>query len=198
VNQTAPFSKSQVFVGRRRELAALTAGLDDALAGRGALFLVSGEPGIGKSRIADELATRARAREARVLWGRCWEAGGAPAYWPWVQSLRSYIRDLDEKELRSQLGRGAAELSQLVPEVREVVSVPSVPASADPETARFRLFEAVAEFLRSGGEMRPLVLILDDLHAADTPSLLLLQFLAADLDDGRILVVGAYRDVDPR
>ena len=197
VNQTAPFSKSQVFVGREHELAALTAGLDDALAGRGALFLVSGEPGIGKSRLADELATRARAREARVLWGRCWEAGGAPAYWPWVQSLRSYIRDLDEAELRSQLGRGAAELSQLVPEVREVVSVPSVPASADPEAARFRLFEAVAEFLRSGGEMRPLVLILDDLHAADTPSLLLLQFLAADLDGGRILVVGAYRDVDP-
>ncbi|MGE5435562.1 MAG: AAA family ATPase, partial [Candidatus Doudnabacteria bacterium] len=135
MNQTAPFSKSQVFVGREHELAALTAGLDDALAGRGALFLVSGEPGIGKSRLADELATRARAREARVLWGRCWEAGGAPAYWPWVQSLRSYIRDLDEAELRSQLGRGAAELSQLVPEVRELVSVPSVSTSADPETA---------------------------------------------------------------
>ena len=197
MNQTAPLSKSQVFVGRERELAALTAGLDGALAGRGALFLVSGEPGIGKSRLADELATRARARGAHVLWGRCWEAGGAPAYWPWVQSLRSYIRDLDEEELPSLLVRGAAELSQLVPEVREVVSVSSVPASADPETARFRLFEAVAGFLRSGGEMWPLVLVLDDLHAADTPSLLLLQFLAADLADARILVVGAYRDVDP-
>jgi hypothetical protein len=197
VNQVAPLSKSPLFVGRKRELAALTAGLDDALAGRGALFLVSGEPGIGKSRLTDELAARARALEARVLWGRCWEAGGAPAYWPWVQSLRSYVRDLDAEALRSQLGRGAAHLAQLVPEAGDFSSEPSRTVGVDPETARFRLFEAVAEFLRNGGEARPLVLVLDDLHSADTPSLLLLQFLAAELADARLLVVGAYRDVDP-
>jgi tetratricopeptide (TPR) repeat protein len=197
VNQTAPLSKSQVFVGRERELAALTAGLDDALTGRGALFLVSGEPGIGKSRLTDELAARSRAREARVLWGRCWEAGGAPAYWPWVQSLRSYVRDLDAEALRSQIGRGAPHLAQLVPEAGDLSGAPSGSVGVDPETARFQLFEAVADFLRNGGEDRPLVLILDDLHAADTPSLLLLQFLAAEMADMRILVVGAYRDVDP-
>jgi tetratricopeptide (TPR) repeat protein len=197
VNHVASLSKSPLFVGRERELAALTAGLDDALAGRGALFLVSGEPGIGKSRLTDELAARARAREARVLTGRCWEAGGAPAYWPWVQSLRSYVRDLDAEALRSQLGRGAADLAQLLPEAVDVSSEASRSAGVDPETARFRLFEAVAEFLRNGGEARPLVLVLDDLHAADTPSLLLLQFMAAELADARILVVGAYRDVDP-
>jgi tetratricopeptide (TPR) repeat protein len=195
VNQVAPLSKSPHFVGRERELAALTAGLDDALAGWGALFLVSGEPGIGKSRLTDELAARARAREARVLWGRCWEAGGAPAYWPWVQSLRSYVRDLDAEALRSQLGRGAADLAQLLPEAVDVTSEASRSVEVDPETARFRLFEAVAGFLRNGA--RPLVLVLDDLHAADTPSLLLLQFVAAELADARILVVGAYRDVDP-
>jgi len=197
VSQFVSASKSTLFVGRDRELTLLTAGLDDALAGRGRLFLVSGEPGIGKSRLADELATRAREREARVLWGRCWEAGGAPAYWPWVQSLRSYIRDLGADTLRSQLGRGAAIFAQLVPDVGEVVSVSSRSAGADPETARFQLFESVVAFLRSGGENRPLVLVLDDLHAADTPSLLLLQFLAAELTDARILVLGTYRDVDP-
>jgi eukaryotic-like serine/threonine-protein kinase len=196
VNHVASLSKSPLFVGRERELAALTAGLDDALAGRGALFLVSGEPGIGKSRLADELAARARAREALVLSGRCWEAGGAPAYWPWVQSLRSYVRDLDAEALRSQLGRGAADLAQLLPEAGDVSSEASRSVEVDPETARFRLFEAVAEFLRNGA--RPLVLVLDDLHAADTPSLLLLQFMAAELADARILVVGAYRDVDPK
>jgi tetratricopeptide (TPR) repeat protein len=196
VNQLVSASKSAVFVGRDRELTLLTAGLDDALTGRGRLFLVSGEPGIGKSRLADELATRARERGARVLWGRCWEAGGAPAYWPWVQSLRSYIRDLDSETLRSQLGRRAAAFAQLVPDVGDV-SVPSRSVAADPETARFELFEAVVTFLRKGGDDRPLVLVLDDLHAADTPSLLLLQFLAAELTDARILVVGAYRDVDP-
>ncbi len=197
VNQVAPLSKSPLFVGRERELTALTAGLDDALAGRGALFLVSGEPGIGKSRLTDELATRARARGARVLSGRCWEAGGAPAYWPWVQSLRSYVRDLDAEALRTQLGRGAADLAQLLPEAGDISSEPSRSVEVDPETARFQLFEAVAEFLRNGGEARPLVLVLDDLHAADTPSLLLLQFLATELADARLLVVGAYRDVDP-
>jgi tetratricopeptide (TPR) repeat protein len=197
VNQVAPQSRSAVFVGRERELVALTVGLDDALEGRGGLFLISGEPGIGKSRLADELGARARGREMRVLWGRCWEAGGAPAYWPWVQSLRSYIRDLEAETLRPQLGRGASELAQLVPEIGDLVSNPSRSIAVDPETARFRLFEAIAEFLRNAGEAQPLVLVLDDLHAADEPSLLLLQFLAAELSDARLMLVGAYRDVDP-
>jgi DNA-binding SARP family transcriptional activator len=82
-------SSRGAFVGREAELEELHAGLEDALAGRGRLFLVVGEPGIGKSRLAEELMRRARARGARVLVGRCWEAGGAPAYWPWVQSLRA-------------------------------------------------------------------------------------------------------------
>ena len=84
-----------VFVGRETELDQLTSGLEDVLAGRGRLFLLVGEPGIGKSRLAEEMAARASAAGARVLWGRCWEAGGAPAYWPWVQSLRAYVRDAE-------------------------------------------------------------------------------------------------------
>src|SRR5207248_877807 len=80
-----------VFVGRERELAGLPRRLKGALDGHGTLCLVAGEPGIGKSRLADELGKRARERGAHVLWGRCWEAGGAPAYWPWVQSLRTYV-----------------------------------------------------------------------------------------------------------
>ena len=99
------------FVGREAELAELLAGLEDALAGRGRLFLLVGEPGIGKSRLADELIRRAQGRGVRVLVGRCWEAGGAPAYWPWVQSLRGYIRDAERELLRTQLGAGAAELA---------------------------------------------------------------------------------------
>ena len=78
------------FVGRARELAALDDALSDALGGRGRVLLIGGEPGIGKSRLIEELAARARGREAQVLVGRCWEAGGAPAYWPWVQALRGY------------------------------------------------------------------------------------------------------------
>src|SRR6266849_950388 len=88
------------FVGRETELAELVAGLEDALAGAGRLLLVVGEPGIGKSRLGDELIAHARARGARVLVGRCWEAGGAPAYWPWMQALRSYLRECDPVQLR--------------------------------------------------------------------------------------------------
>ena len=89
----APHPAAGVFVGRTGELSELLAGLDDAFSRRGRLYLLDGEPGIGKSRLAEELAERARRRGGRVLFGRCWEGGGAPAYWPWTQALRAYVRD---------------------------------------------------------------------------------------------------------
>ena len=164
------------FVGRERELFALTEALDDAVAGRGRVVLVAGEPGIGKSRLTDELLGRARSRGAVVLVGRCWEAGGAPAYWPWVQALREQAGATDAQTLR-----------EVLPELQAL----------DAEGARFRLFEAVSTFLRRAAQERPLVLVLDDLHAADEPSLLLLRFIARQIGAARLLVVGAYRDVDP-
>jgi DNA-binding SARP family transcriptional activator len=189
--------RGRAFVGRGSELAELVAGLDDAFASRGRLFLVEGEPGIGKSRLAEELAEDAHARGAAVLVGRCWEAGGAPAYWPWTQSLRAYVRETDAAALGAELGAGASELVQIVPDLRQRFPDLPPPSPLDPEGARFRLFEATAEFLRNAGESRPIVLVLDDLHAADAPSLLLLRFLARELASTRLLVLGAYRNVDP-
>lgn len=185
-----------VFVGRRRELDELLSGLRDALAGQGRLFLIGGHPGIGKSRLADELAASNRSHGARVVWGRCWEAGGAPAYWPWVQAMRGYLRDVDPEILRAQLGPGAPFVAQLIPEIRERVRDLPEPPSLDPETARFRLFDATATFLTRAASGQPLIVILDDLHASDTPSLLLLQFVADAVQDARILTVGAYRDTE--
>jgi DNA-binding SARP family transcriptional activator len=185
------------FVGRERELAELVAGLDDVFAGRGRLFLLAGEPGIGKSRLADELIDQARGRGARVLVGRCWEAGGAPAYWPWVQSLRAYVRGAEPDTLRAQLGAGGADLAHLLPELRERFPDLPEPPSLESEAARFRLFDAAAEFLRRASDGRPIVFVLDDLHAADAPSLLLLRFLARQLGLTRVLLLCAYRDVDP-
>ena len=186
-----------LFVGRRRELTVLTDSLADALAGRGRLVLLVGEPGIGKSRLAEVLIGEARERGARVLVGRCWEAGGAPAYWPWVQALRSYVREAEPDTLRSELGLGAADLAQMIPELRQRVPDLPEPSAIESEGARFRLFDATAEFLRNASRSRPIVLVLDDLHAADAPSLLLLQFLARELGSTRVLLLGAYRDVDP-
>ena len=191
------FSSVGAFVGRHAELAELLTGLGDTFAGRGRLFLLTGEPGIGKSRLADELVRAAHARGARVLAGRCWEAGGAPAYWPWVESLRAYVREAEPDRLRVELGRGAAELAQILPELRVILPELPEPTPQDPEEARFRLFDATAEFLRNASASQPIVVVLDDLHAADTPSLLLLQFIARGLGSTHLLVLGACRDIDP-
>jgi len=187
----------RTFVGREPELEELLAGLGGALAGRGRLCLIAGEPGIGKSRLIEELVSRARERGAQVLVGRCWEAGGAPAYWPWMQTLRACVQAREPEQLRDELGPGAPDLAQLVPDLRALF--PDLPEreAPDSESARFRLFDAVAAFLTAAARSRPLLLALDDMHAADEPSLLLLRFLAREIGQSRLFVVVAYRDVDP-
>jgi DNA-binding SARP family transcriptional activator len=185
------------FVGRAVELEVLKGALADAFAGNGRLVLIAGEPGIGKTRLIDELNEHATARGWVVSVGRCWEAGGAPVYWPWRQVLRACIEELGAETARSQLGSGAPDLAQLLPELRAPDHEPSEPAALEPDAARFRLFETVASFLTKTAVRRPLVLVLDDLHAADEPSLLLLRFVARALGRGRVLVIAAYRDLDP-
>jgi predicted ATPase/DNA-binding SARP family transcriptional activator len=182
------------FVGREPELELLEGGLEDALSGRGRLFLLVGEPGIGKSRLADEFASRAKQRGAEVLWGRCWEAGGASAYWPWVQSLRSYVRTRNSEALRSLVGGRAPELAQLLPELEDLYADLPAPRTLDPDSARFRLFDSVTGFVGNAAREQTLVLVLDDLHAADEPSLLLLRFLASELAEMPAVVVGTYRE----
>ncbi|MCH8281267.1 MAG: protein kinase [Chloroflexi bacterium] len=185
-----------VFVGRQREMGDLKAALEDALSGRGRLVMLVGEPGIGKTRIAQELATYAGLRKAQVLWGRCYEGEGAPPYWPWVQAIRSYVRDQDAELLRSEMGAGAADIAQIVSDVKEQLPGLETPPELEPEQARFRLFDSITAFLRSVGRRQPLVLVLDDLHWADRPSLLLLEFVARELSNARLLIIGTYRDVD--
>src|SRR6478752_4866199 len=106
-----------VFVGRDAELRVLQEVLERALAGAGQLVLVSGEPGIGKTRTTEHLTERARASGALVLWGNCYEWDGAPAYWPWAQALRAWFRTLDDDTLRATLGGQAALVAQIVPEL---------------------------------------------------------------------------------
>jgi len=188
-----------VFVGRQRELAELRAGLEDAVGGRGRFFLVVGEAGIGKTRLAEELAREAAERGGVALWGRCWEGEGAPPYWPWVQVIRALLQGVPAEELRPAVGAGAPYLVPLVPELGERFrDLPALSTSPRSEHARFYLFDAVATLLRSAAQRTPLVLVLDDLQWADAPSLLLLQFLAHELRDVRILLLGTYREVEVR
>jgi len=189
------------FVGRAGELAALIADLDAAVGGRGGVVLVAGEPGIGKTRLAEELAARAMGRGAVVLWGRCWEGAGAPAFWPWVQVVRGYVQVQAEDlaSLRHDLGAGAADIAQLVPAVHDRIPDLPAPPPLEPEAARFRLFDSLAGFLRTAAARRPLLLILDDLHWADASSLALLRFMSRELDGvegSGPLVVGSYRHTE--
>src|ERR1700709_2609591 len=107
---------AQGLVGRGRELAQLDAALSGAIAGRGGLVVVTGEPGIGKTALTRVFVERAAARGASWAWGTCWDGGGAPAYWPWVQVVRALARSEGVDTLRAQLGDGAPWLAGLLPE----------------------------------------------------------------------------------
>ena len=193
---TSRDSRTSDFIGRQKELVHLTAALDDALAGRGRLVMLAGEPGIGKTRLAQELATLASAKGAKVLWGWCYEREGAPPYWPWLQAIRGYVDETDPERLRQEMGPGASDISEILPELLTKLVVLEPPPALEPEQARFRLFDSIATFLKNAAQGNPLLLVLDDLHWADKPSLLLLEFLARQVGEFRILVVGCYRDVE--
>src|SRR4029453_18913119 len=111
--------------------------------------LLGGERGIGKTRLAEELAAQATAGGALVLWGRCWEGEGAPAFWPWVQVVRTYVQDGDPAVLRRVMGAGAADIAQGVPAFGAPLPELPAPPPVEPEAARFRLFDSLASFLRA-------------------------------------------------
>jgi hypothetical protein len=185
------------FVGRARQQAELQHALDALGGGTGALVFLSGEPGIGKTRLLDETAARAAAGGARVVWGRCWESAAAPAYFPFATALGALWRALPEDERRALATPETAPAGQLVPGLAALA--PAAPAeSGDPARARFVLFEAVAALLRLASQRAPIVLALDDLHDADRSSLALLGFLARDLRSMAVLIAGTFRDVEAR
>lgn len=163
-----------LLLGRDRELGQLVRSVEDALQANGNIRLLVGEPGIGKTRLADEVASLARARGFTVAWGRAWETGGAPPFHPWIEIL-------------GELGG---------PRLDETGPARGESASADPARERFARFECVLAFLRSYAS--PLLLVFDDLHAADLPSLELLHFVSRSLRARRIAIVGTLRDAEGR
>ena len=186
-----------VFVGREGELERLRTAADEAFAGRGQVVMLVGEPGIGKTRTAQELETYARMRGAQVLWGRAHESSGAPPYWPWVQIGNGYGAVNDLRMLAAEIGEASSELARLFPGLLTMGLGIAEPAEVtDAASAQFRLFAAYATFMRAASAGTPLVLMLDDLHWSDKPTLLLLQHLARELAHMRVLVVGTYRDTE--
>jgi DNA-binding CsgD family transcriptional regulator len=185
------------FVGRVTELAAMRDALDLACAGQGRVVMLAGPPGIGKTRTAQQVAEHAVARDMLVLWGRCPEEAGAPPYWPWLQAVRHYVAMHDDATVQITLGAAASHFAAMDPQlVPPLTPLAPLAPPADAAQARFQLFDAIAGFWQRAAARQPLLLVLDDLHCADTPSLRLLEFVASTLSTSRMLLLGTFRDAE--
>ncbi len=191
-----PKAPESSFIGRERELEALTVGLERTLAGVGRLVMLAGDAGIGKTRLSQEVAKIAAQQGATILWGRCYDQRGAPPYWPWMQAIRLYAQRLESAVLLSHMGPGVADIAEIVPELKARFPELDSPPPLEPEQARFRLFDAVTTFLLTASQRQPIVVILEDLHWADRSSLLLLEFVAREIESSHLLIIGSYRDIE--
>ncbi|MHB8466066.1 MAG: ATP-binding protein [Acidimicrobiales bacterium] len=183
------------FVGRQRELDQLLVDWKAARDGRRTVSLLAGEPGIGKTRLAAELAAHAHEHGGVVLFGRCDEEPLTP-YQPFVEALDHVIRHVSADELEALLGDTAPELVRLIPNLHERLPGITEAMRSEAETERYRVFEAVRSFLTALVRSTPLLLVLDDLHWADKPTLLLLQHLLRPGEELALHIVGTYRDTD--
>ncbi|MFM9885428.1 MAG: AAA family ATPase, partial [Burkholderiales bacterium] len=200
LNEASPtriHAEANGFVGRATEIVRVAKSLDESLAGNGQIVMVAGEPGIGKTRLATRVAAEAKARGMPVLWGRCKEEPGAPPYWPWLQAIDAHVHMSDDDALRALLGRGATHIAAISTCVADRFPNLSVTLRAtDPDQARFQLFDALTAFWKRVAGNTGLLIILDNLHAADTASLRFLEFLAAEIGNERIMLLGTYRDIE--
>jgi len=178
-------------IGRVAERAAVAELVAAAERGRGALLLISGEPGIGKTRLLQEAVERAREAGLRTLASRCSEAEGAPPYWPWTQMLRSVL-EAPSPAVSDALRSRRPALAPVLPELL-ADGPPGAARHEEAPESRFRLFEAVIAVLRAAAREAPLLVVLDDLHRADVDSLLLLRQLGGELTGSRIGVMGSLR-----
>lgn len=184
------------FVGRAAELERLQQRLQDVRARHGGVVMLVGEPGIGKTRTAEEFAERARYAGAQILWGRCYEGESAPPYGPFAEAIATYATGTDAEELRTDLGLGAAPIARLVPALRERLPDIPEPVALQPDEERIRLLDAVSQFLIALSARTPVVVVVDDLHWADRGSIALLRHVARFAPRHCLLVLGTYRDVE--
>jgi predicted ATPase/DNA-binding winged helix-turn-helix (wHTH) protein len=184
-------------VGRERELASILSGLDDAASRRGRLFLISGEPGVGKTRLADEVAAVADAKRMALLAGHCSEHDEAVAYLPFVEILENFVdRVSNPDSLRTALGDQGPELARLIPKLKNILPELPPPLDLPPAQARRHLFNCFFDFAARIASEQPTLMILDDLHWADDSTLALLDHLTQRLSDLPLMVIGTYRDAD--
>ncbi len=179
-----------LFVGRGAELARFRELCEAAGSGQGAIVAISGDHGVGKTRLAREAAAQAERAGATTLWGRGYDDEGSPPYWPWAEIITRYADRCGLKHARELMGAGAHDIACLIPALESL----GVRAAREPPTheTRYRLFAAMRAFLQLAAHETPLVIVLDDLHYCDPDTLRLLEAVAVDLERSRLLVVGTY------
>ena len=183
------------FVGRAAELETLRALTPGAPGEGGRVVLLSGEPGSGKSRLLREFAAEAAAEGALVLYGACDAVVHTP-YGPFVDALDQLVRATDPDVLRAALGAAGGELTRLLPDLPARIGDLPAPVAADPDTERHRLHTAVTDLLAGASRSRPVLLVLEDGHWADAPTLLLMRHLARAGGTGRLLLLATFRDTE--
>ena len=191
-----PDSRRHVLVGRDRELNQLQGAFEAAMDGQSSLLAIVGEPGIGKTTLAEQLAAYVTTRGGRAVVGHSYEPGSlALPYLPFLEALRAYILECEPGALASQLGRDAAEVARVLPELRNRISVePHTPGH--PEEDRWRRHQSAGDFLQRAATAQPLMIGLEDLHWADRGTLDLLVYLSRRLAATQLLIVVTYRDVE--
>jgi class 3 adenylate cyclase/tetratricopeptide (TPR) repeat protein len=181
------------FVGRSGERERLRALADQARKGRLQLALIPGEPGVGKTRLSTHAALDERARGAALLYGRSDQDLSVP-YGPWVQGLSHYVENVPERILRAHVDRHGGELARVVPSLGERIPDAPAPRETDPDTERYLLWGAIAGLLRDASREEPIVLVLDDLHWADKPTLSLMEHMVAHGAEIHALLIATYRE----
>ncbi len=185
-----------VLVGRDRELHILMQALDGLQQGIGACILLSGEAGIGKSRLVEELKREADSADIQIVQGNCFQQDVSLPYGPWIDALRMLFASLSAAEIRQLLGPLTSELNKLLPELQ--LLIPAVPPTPplEPAAEKYRLFESVSRFLLSRDPPGPSLIILEDLHWSDSLSLELFHFLSRRIPRLPVLLIGTYRAED--
>ncbi|HEY2193911.1 MAG TPA: AAA family ATPase, partial [Actinomycetospora sp.] len=179
-------------VGRDEVLEVVLGAARDAREGTSRLLLLTGEPGMGKTRVLREAAARCRDLGIATVGATCWRGDGVPAFWPWTQILRGCGAGRDRTQLVHRWGPLATDALSLVPELDEASARPAL----ESDRTRFRLFDALAAAISAEARHHPLVITIDDLHWADLGSLRALGFMAAHTADRPVLLVAAYRDAE--
>ena len=185
----------RIFVGRDDEVDRIGQLWKEALSGERRVVLLGGEPGVGKTRLAAQVAAQVHDQGGVVLAGRCDEDLGVP-YQPFVEALRHFVDHTSPAELKDRLGRYGGELVRLMPELAGRVADLPPALQSDPETERYRLFDAVGAWLAAASADQPVLLVVDDLHWAAKPTLLLLRHVLRFSEPLRVLIVGTYRDTE--